>query len=413
MKAGKLDLFAIYKWNAIMGIINLLRGILMKICMITSTPFPPEDGIGYHVYNLSKKLMEKGHDITLITRGSLRNIENSNFEGIKIIKVFYVPIYPFHVNIHGFFVNRLLNKIGINFDIIHVHTPLSPVIKTFLPVVNTIHSSITEDMRHMEIVNLNSLIMILQGKFSSYRLIKNLIQNSTVTTTVSNSMVQELKNDYKFHNAYIVSNGVDHKKLLPLFEKNKNRYILYVGRMSYRKGLFELIDAAQHIVKKYGVKFIIVGKGEWETIIKRKVKENELENDIIFTGHVNREELITLYQHADIFVMPSRYESGPLTVLEAMSCGKPVIATAVGIVTEVIENMHNGIIVQPNSPHELEKSIAMLLVDEQLKEKLGTNARATVEKEYTWDVVADNVENCYQKAMCIKSSRLIVKLGDE
>jgi len=371
----------------------------MRICMITSTPFPPEDGIGYHVYNLSKKLMERGHDVTLITRGSLRKIETSNFEGIKIIKVLYVPFYPFHVNIHGFFVNKVLMEIRKNFDVVHMHTPLCPVINTSLPIVSTIHSSITEDIRHLEKVNLKSLIMILQAKYSSYYLIKNLIKKSTVVTTVSNSLVQELKHDYQFHNSFVVSNGVNHKKLLPLCDKGKNNYVLYVGRLSYRKGLFDLIDAAEEIIPKYGVKFFIVGKGEWEGIVKRKVKESGLENDILFKGHVNREELITLYQHATIFVMPSRYESGPLTVLEAMSCGKPVIATSVGIVPEVIENMHSGVIVQPNSPHELAESIAMLLTDEQLKDNIGKNARKTVEKKYTWDIVADNVEKCYHMAI--------------
>lgn len=370
--------------------------------MVTSTPFPPEDGIGYHVYNLSKKLMERGHKITLITRGSLCKIETSNFEGIEIIKVFYAPIYPLHVSIHGFFVNRVLKSKEGKFDIIHVHTPLSPIIKTSLPVVNTIHSSITEDVRHMEKVNLNSIIMKLIAKLISYRLIKKLIKNSTLTTTVSNSLIQELKNDYQFDNAHIVSNGVDHKNFLPLYEKTRDNYILYVGRLSYRKGLFDLIDVAKHTIKKHRIKFIIVGKGEWETILKREVKKYKLENDIIFMGHVDHNELIRLYQHANMFVMPSRYETGPLTVLEAMSCGKPVIATSVGIVPEVIENMKNGIIVQPNSPNDITKSIDMLLEDEQLKEKIGANARTTVEKRYTWDIVADNVEKCYHTAISKK-----------
>lgn len=374
----------------------------MRICMITSTPFPPEDGIGYHVYNLSKKLMERGHKITIITRGSLRKIEISNFEGIEIIKVFYAPIYPLHVNIHGFFVNRLLRSMEGNLDIIHVHTPLSPTIKTSLPVVNTIHSSITEDLRHMEKINLNSILMILMAKLISYRLIKKVIKNSAITTGVSKSLVQELGKDYKINNVYVVSNGVEHTKLLPLSEKTKDNYILYVGRLSYRKGLFDLIDAAKHIIKKHGIEFIIVGKGEWETILKREVQKHELENYITFMGHVDRKELIRLYQHAKIFVMPSRYETGPLTVLEAMSCGKPVIATSVGIVPEVIENMENGIIVQSNSPDDLAKSIDMLLEDEQLYEKLGTNARATVKKRYTWDIVADNVEKCYHAAVSKK-----------
>jgi glycosyltransferase involved in cell wall biosynthesis len=367
--------------------------------MIISSPFPPEDGIGYHVYNISKKLIEHGHKVTIITRGSLSRNEFFRYDGIDVIKVFFAPLYPLHVKIHGFFVNKLLNKLEDKFDIIHVHTPLSPLINTSLPVVNTIHSSITEDARHIEKMNIVSINVKLQTKLISYNIIKKTIQKSTLTSTVSESVVCELKKDYHFDNAFITSNGVNHKELYPLSNNTKENYILYVGRLSYRKGLFELIEAAQSVIKKHNVKFLIVGKGEWENTIKKNVLEKGLEKEIIFLGHVDRKDLVSRYQNANIFVMPSRYESGPLTVLEAMSCGKPVIATSVGIVPEVIENMKNGIIIPPNSVNDLINSINLLLENEELKEKLGINARKTVQEKYTWDIVVNNVEKYYQIAI--------------
>lgn len=73
--------------------------------MIISTPFPPEEGIGYHVYNLSKKLIERGHEVTVITRGGLET-EKMNFDGIEVLKAPFVPLYLFHVSINGFFLKQ-------------------------------------------------------------------------------------------------------------------------------------------------------------------------------------------------------------------------------------------------------------------------------------------------------------------
>ena len=74
----------------------------MRIAMLMSNPFPPEEGIGNYVYNLSKKLIENGHEVTIMTRGSIKN-KSEVFDGINIIKIPFIPIYPFHIKIHGFF----------------------------------------------------------------------------------------------------------------------------------------------------------------------------------------------------------------------------------------------------------------------------------------------------------------------
>ena len=74
----------------------------MRICMVMSIPFPPEEGIGYHVYNLSKKLIEKGHKVTIITRGSWNKTLREYIDGIEVIKPRFIPIYPFYLHLHEF-----------------------------------------------------------------------------------------------------------------------------------------------------------------------------------------------------------------------------------------------------------------------------------------------------------------------
>ena len=151
--------------------------------MVLSNPFPPEEGIGYYVYNLSRNLIKKGHKVTIITRGSLRT-EVNLIDGIKVIRVPFIPIYPFYISIHGFFINKLFKSIETEFDLVHIHTPLSPIIRTSLPIVSTIHTSLIEDVRHLDIVGLRSIIGKISAKFVSYPLVSRLIKHSEVVTTV-------------------------------------------------------------------------------------------------------------------------------------------------------------------------------------------------------------------------------------
>lgn len=366
----------------------------MKICMVISTPFPPEEGIGYHVYNLSKNLIKRGHEVTVITRGFLK-VEKSFLDGIKIIKTPFIPLYPIHVNIHGLFVNNLLKSIEHKFDIINIHTPLSPIIKTNLPTISTIHTSVIENARHTEIVDLKSLSAKIMTKLVSSSLISKLIKNSNLVATVANSVARELKKYYGFDKANVVGNGVDEKLFKPIKKKGKEKYILYVGRLSYRKGLFDFLKVAKQICKNYHIKFILVGKGELEGKLKERVRKENLQDKIIFLGHISRKKLIQLYQNATLLIMPSHYESGPLVILEAMSCGVPIVSTRVGIAPEVISNMKNGILVPVKSPKKIAEAIIKLLKNKGLRRKLGDNARKSILKKHTWKIVTDKYENLY------------------
>ncbi|WP_048204037.1 glycosyltransferase family 4 protein [Methanobacterium formicicum] len=233
----------------------------MRIAMLISNPFPPEEGIGYYVYNLSKKLIEKGHEVTIITRGSLKT-HSEIFEGIKIMKVSFLPLYPFHVQFHSYFVNKLFNSIEDEFDIVHIHTPLTPIIKTSLPIITTIHGSMVGNAKDIEIVDLKSLGTKFLTKYISYPLVSKLITCSDCVTTVSNSVKNELEEYYSLNNVMVIENGVDEGEFIP--SNKKENYILYVGRLSYGKGLFDLLETAKKISKDYDIKFYLVGKGELE-----------------------------------------------------------------------------------------------------------------------------------------------------
>ncbi|MHB8163130.1 MAG: glycosyltransferase family 4 protein [Methanoregula sp.] len=373
----------------------------MHICHIISVPFPPQEGIGNFVYGISKKLIEKGHSVTVITRGSLPRTRIEVFESIQVIKVPFIPIYPFHLTFHGFFLNGEFAKRENTFDLVHIHTPLCPVFHTKIPIIVTVHTPMLTDSRHLEIVGFRSIIGRIMARFVSYPNELKVLKKGDLITSVSEAVAVELQ-EYGLDKKRIIviRNGVDESVFYPPSCKGNEKYILYTGRLSHRKGLFDFIESAQWVLKDHpNIHYIIPGKGELQDQLKSKVKQMGLEAKIKFLGFLDKEQIITLYQNAIIFVMPSHYEGLPTVLLEAMACGLPVIATDIGGNNEVITSYQNGILVPPKSPVELAKAIEILLHDEDLRRRLGNNARDTIIREYTWEKIAGNTIDCYRRIL--------------
>ncbi len=364
--------------------------------MIISTPFPPEEGIGFYVYNLSKKLIERGHEITVITRGSIKT-QNEVLEGINIIKVPFLPLYPFHVQFHGYFVNRMFNSIKNEFDIVHIHTPLTPPLKTSLPIITTIHGSMLGNAKDIEIVDLKSLGTKFLTKYISYSLVSQLIISSSGITTVSNSVKTELKEYYFLNNVSVVGNGVDEEKFVPSNEKGN--YILYVGRLSYGKGLFDLLKIAKEIVKDHDIHFCLVGKGELEKKLKKIIKKEKLDNNVKLLGSLKHDELIKIYQKAKLFLFPSYYEGFPTVVLEAMSSGVPVLVSDIEAHKNFITDGKDGILIKKGSIDDASQKISYLLNNPDLMDKLGKNARITIEMKFSWNEISKIFEEIYFKTV--------------
>lgn len=380
----------------------------MHICYITSAPFPPKEGIGNYIYYLSRKLAEKGHKITIMTRGSWNKTQRETTDGIEVIKVQFVPLYPLYIHLHGIFVNEIFRSLEPEIDIVHVHTPLTPFIKTSLPLITTVHTPMLTDTRSIEVNNLRSMIEILMGRFVSFPIELKLLKRADLITTVANSIVQELKEYYLDTNGVtVVGNGVDEKVFAPKKDQTSDRYVLFTGRLAYRKGLFDLIECGKYICGKYpDVNFIIVGNGMLRDKLEAKVKKSDLENRFEFKGYVSKTELVKLYQNATIYVLPSRYEGMPTVLLEAMSCGLPVVATAVSGNLDVIENGKNGLLVPPKSPQEMANAVSILLEDSSRRRNLGIAARRTIEEKFTWDLISARILQCYESILRsnIKSS---------
>ena len=362
--------------------------------------FPPiSGGLGFYVHNLSKKLLQRGHHVTVITQGTTRTTKEQTIDGIRVFRVSFFPLYPLHIWIHGIFVNSLLKSLEPKLSLVHLHTPLTPPLKTSLPIITTVHTPLKIDSRYYEVFDFYSLAIKVQSMVIYPPIESKLFQASKKITAVSSAVANELT-EYGLNpkKIAVVGNGVDEKKFVPIQnDKKKENYILYTGILRARKGLFDLIECVEHVIKEYPeIKFILTGRGPLRGKLEKEIKLRGLQKHITFLGYINRKTLIKTYQNATVHVIPSHYEGLPTVLLEAMSCGLPVVATDIGSNNEVISTGVNGFLVPPKRPKIMARNILKLLDNPSLREQIGQVARKTIEEHYTWSQVTDNILKQYE-----------------
>lgn len=174
--------------------------------------------------------------------------------------------------------------------------------------------------------------------------------------------------------------------------------VLFVGRLTYYKGLDYLIDAMEHLEAK----LLVVGTGALEQSLKAKVRRKKLEGRVKFLGEVEDETLVACYHACDIFVLPSveRSEAFGVAQLEAMACGKPVVSTNLPSgVPWVNRDGKTGIVVEPRDVQALVRAINLLLSDGALRDRYGAEARHHVETEFTAIKMRERLAELYEKVL--------------
>lgn len=169
--------------------------------------------------------------------------------------------------------------------------------------------------------------------------------------------------------------------------KNKELRIVFIGRTEERKGILTLIKAIPYVLSREPRAnfYIIGGQGNIDIFpIIHRIIPVQLLSRIHYQGYINsRKRINYFYKIADICVFPSLYESFGYTILEAMSYGKPVVATRVGGIPEIITHGTNGFLIPPKQHQRLATIICTLLSDVRLRNRLGKAARITVRDQFS------------------------------
>lgn len=180
--------------------------------------------------------------------------------------------------------------------------------------------------------------------------------------------------------------------------------ILYLGNQGKKKGVDIILDALNLVKSQYpnikllsGMEFSHTGKDSRRKQIMTKIKDLKLDQNIVEFGLIsNVEEIMGI---ADVYVYPISDTYGvmdyPLSILESMAVGTPVITTNVGGIPEIIENYVNGIMIKPNDPRDLADKIIYLIENPIEREKLGTNGMKFVNEKLNTDKIVSNIINIY------------------
>lgn len=198
---------------------------------------------------------------------------------------------------------------------------------------------------------------------------------------------------------YVIPNAVDAEFFRPSSVKDP-KLVAWVGRFVPEKGLTYLLKAMQKVSKERdGARLVLVGSGPMENELANLVSRLHLGNNIFFVGSASRAEVASILSKSSIFAFPSLEEGLPLSVLEAMASGTPIVGSAIPGISSIVTHKKDGLLVPTKDTEALADAILALLDDEKIRREMGLNARRLMVEKYDWDTIGEKIDSIYAQAI--------------
>jgi len=391
----------------------------MKVALACPASLPATQfgGIVFLAVDLAREISEMGHDVTIYTTdldfSNGPNKFNKNLPRLEKFGKFKINRTHVWFALKLFFINSsMFNQIEKDKpDIIHsiglrsyqsiVAWRVSKKLKIPLVISDqgglTTHPFLTE----------SGIILKILYKIQNY-FIKKIINDSTTISAANEYEKEIFLGINKKIKIEIVRNGVNLKTLVSK-EKFKEKYqinsrfVLFVGRFSKSKGIETLIHSFKNIKnerKIVDIKLVIMGVDfGFEKTMEELIKKFDLEENILVIKNPPREDVISAYGESEFLILPSQWELSPLVPLESFAFKKPVISTKSHGIPFTIQDGKNGILVEPENSDELSKAITKLVIDDQLREKLGLSGYKFVHEECNCVTMAKNSLKLYENVL--------------
>ena len=367
----------------------------MKIALVSPYDHTYPGGVASHISHLKHHFTKMGHEVKIIAPVSKSRRDCLKEEviaigrpvpvpagaGGSVARITFSPSVPFQVR-------KILKK--ENFDIVHLHEPVD----VLLPL------SVLLQSKSINVGTFHAYHDKPRGYWLGGPILRRWLPRLDGLIAVSKPAMEfasrHLPGEYE-----IIPNGVDIERfspdvpLIPEFCDDRLN-ILFVGRLEKRKGLGTLISAYGKAKKQYpNSRLIVVGPGtKLRHDYEKQIEENGLE-DVVFVGYISDEELPRYYRTADVFCSPATgHESFGIILLEAMACGRPVVASNIDGYAGVGTHGSDCLLVPPNNDEALADALVSLLGDTSRRQHMGVQGRLTAEK-YSWDHVAQRVLDYY------------------
>ncbi len=368
----------------------------MRIAIFTDTYKPHRDGVVTHIEDITKFFTGKGHEITLFTPGKNKFQVKQISKNLEVVELHSIPFYvykDYRIPIAGI---QKIKKIFKNkkFDLIHIHSPFTSGItglyiskKFSIPIVGTYHTLLPEYAPYLLNGKLKNVLKKL-GQHPSKKYTKFIYSKLDCTIAPSKEIKKYLES-CGLKNVVWIPNGINpdkfkNSKKIDLAKKynlpEDKKLLLFVGRMGFEKKVDVLLKSMKYLEDEK-VFLILSGSGPYLKKYKEIARKLKLKN-VRFLGYVKDEILPLLYFNSDIFVSPSDSEVHPITFLEAMCAGLPLIGVNKRGAKEMITHNVNGFLAKPGDSRDLAVKIKKLINDEKLIKKFSKNSKKIIKNYY-------------------------------
>jgi len=386
----------------------------MRIAIFSDT-FPPQtNGVSHVVFQSAKNLAGLGHKVIVFTVSEnffAKQLGNGDTKNLQIISLPSIPalVYSkerFHIPFSATYFR--LKKFAP--DVIHVHTPfgagwmgVQSSKKLAIPLVGTHHTFYDHYLKHAR-------IEYGWAKKFSWKLTVGFYNRCDLVLSPTQSLADALFKKGLKKPVAIIPNSIDTNLFRPVEnletqKQLKNKFnipgqsIVYMGRVSYEKSIDQVIKSLPLMLHKIPqLKLMIIGDGPEKEKLEKLAKKLGVLNSVIFTGFLYGEKLVEALRANDIFITASCSENMPLSVLEAMATGLPIVAVKEKGLAEIVKDNENGFFAKTDDPQDIAEKTLMLLADDNLLKKFSENSR-NLALEYSQEKVTAKLEEAYKKVI--------------
>jgi glycosyltransferase involved in cell wall biosynthesis len=368
----------------------------MRVLMVTPSFYPIQGGIETVIKNLSTRLNQRDIETDVMTFNMDKKWATNPRKEIKKIDgltVFRIPGFNWFPFRHSDRITLGVNIIPYSFkdhlkeyDIIHFH------IGDFsFPVLS-------KSVKHTKIAHFHCPLDYYKTHVLNRAILRKI---SDLYIAITMSMCNDLRDLGIAQNKIrCLPNAVDINLFKPIRNKEDN-LLLFVGRITRSKGLHVLLKSLSRIRTK--TRLVIIGPNDWDTDYFQEIQEQiEIENrknfhQITYLGAQNQETVAKWCQKASIFVLPSFKEAFSVSILEALACATPVVATDIPGIREAVTSGKNGFLIGMNDEIELASKLQYLLDNKALRTQYGREGREIVFQNFSWDIVTEKLCQIYKE----------------
>lgn len=369
----------------------------MRVALLTNNLLPPREGIGRHLVELARRLPAFGIEPLLVGRAPTGSADGlREIEGVLARRVSWKGPPPLGQMAAQRALHHWLAAGADGADLLHLHLPLLLPLRTSLPVVVTVHSPMLADNAAITERGLGPFARKAYARLFSRHCEQAWLDRADTLLAVSAGVRDELAALYALRGRepLVVTNGVDARFFAAAPAVRRAAIILYVGRLAVRKGLDRLLEAFAGLPDRLGARLVLLGEGPLERALRARAELLGMAQRVLFAGFVDRVTLRAWLARAAVLINPADYESGPLTLLEAMAAGTPVVTTRTGLVPEL--GPDPPLLVVERSAEALRAGIEAVMADPQAAFERARRAQLLVRGRFDWQRVAHELAGVYR-----------------